>query len=304
MGEARFRTLGELVELLVDERGLVCDDPKRLERFLLVNNYRHVAGYARQFQIDPEHGDDRFEPGTSFEKVRLMMDLDQRLSDLVLSGLSTVEKAMRSLFAHEFGAAYGAGAFYLNDDFYDYGTMAGSENRLDVPLSLARDLDRQSPGSVIKRYRTPSVHGTDAQSLLRRYREVPIWVAVEAISFGHLSMMIRNCRDIGPCKRMAADISVQWADFSSVIRSFVVLRNLCAHQRRLWQRNLGIQCPVQRKLRPRNVAFSNKGPYAAIIMMRHYLSRIDPSNAICDRIEALLTEDQDFRDGVLWPNPK
>ena len=103
---------------------------------------------------------------------------------------------------------------------------------------------------------------------------------------------------------MAADISVQWADFSGVIRSFVVLRNLCAHQRRLWQRNLGIQCPVQRKLRPRNVAFSDKGPYAAIVVMRHYLARIDPSNTVCDRIDALLAEDSYFRDGVLWPRPK
>ena len=165
-------------------------------------------------------------------------------------------------------------------------------------------LKTPDPNNVIRRYRDPDVHGTDAQSLLQRYRDVPIWVAVEAISFGHLSMMIRNCRDIAPCKRMAADISVQWADFSSVLHSFVVLRNRCAHQQQLWQRNLGIQCPVQRKLRPRNVAFSDKGPYAAIVVMRHYLARIDPSNTVCDRIEALLDEDADFRDGILYPRPR
>lgn len=116
--------------------------------------------------------------------------------------------------------------------------------------------------------------------------------------------MIRTCRDLAPCKRVAADISVQWADFSNVLHSFVVIRNLCAHQMQLWQRNIGIQCPVQRKLRPRNVAFSDKGPYAAIIVMRHYLARIEASNDVCDRIEALLDQDQDFRNGVLWPNPR
>ena len=304
MVEQRFRSLDQLADLMVADRGLECSDQKALERFLLVNNYTRVEGYAREFQLDPSHGDKRFEPGTSFEKVHLMMELDQRLSDLVFSGLSTIEVAVRSLFAHEYGAAYGSGAFYLNDNFYDYGKMEGARRRLDVPLSIARDLARYSASRIVRRYRDPDEGGRDRASLLRRYRDMPIWVAVEVISFGHLSIMIRTCRDLIPGKRMAADISVQWADFSNVLHSFVVLRNLCAHQMQLWQRNIGIQCPVQRKLRPRNVAFSNKGPYAAIIMMRHYLSRIDPSNTVCDRIEALLAEDQDFRDGVLWPNPK
>ena len=60
MSDKRFKSLDDLCSLLVDERNLACRDRDELKRFLSRTNYYRFSGYAREFQIDPRYGDDRF----------------------------------------------------------------------------------------------------------------------------------------------------------------------------------------------------------------------------------------------------
>lgn len=303
MADKPYRSIDQLVSLMVDDRGLVCDDRRALARFLRVRGYYHVSGYAREFQIDPTYGNDRFLPGTTLADIEHMMDLDSRLRPLILAGLSRVEVAVRALFSHEYAKEYGSRAFYLEDGFYQSGGTVIGREVPDIPRLLVSDLRRHG-GRIVARYEDPSVSGDTLDALRARYREVPIWAAMETIPFGHLSLMIRNAVDYAPSKRLTELIGVQWASFSGVIHSFVVLRNLCAHNLQLWNRYLDIQCPVQRKFRPRGLRFASNGIYPALVMLRHYNRCIDGDVSASDEIDALLEEDARFSEGILNPKPK
>ena len=251
-----FKTIDELVALLVDERGLVCSDPDGLAQLFRATNYYRFSGYARQFQRDPKYGDNQFVSGSNASDVMTIMALDNRLRHLLFRQLTVIEIAVRSVLAHELGRTHGSDAFYLDESSY------------------------------------------------LRYRNVPIWAAVEVMSFGRIASMIEYFADRDSIKASAAVLAVQWDPFGSVVHSLSVLRNLCCHHSQLWHRRLDIQCPVQKKLRPRGIKYDPAGPYAAIIMANHYRKKIDGDTETADEIAALLESNKEFAEGIYSPQPK
>lgn len=89
MSDKRFKSLDDLCSLLVDERNLACRDRDELKRFLSRTNYYRFSGYAREFQIDPRYGDDRFIGGASFEEIREIAEIDSKMRALLLEQLKT-----------------------------------------------------------------------------------------------------------------------------------------------------------------------------------------------------------------------
>ena len=63
---------------------------------------------------------------------------------------------------------------------------------------------------------------------------MPIWVAVEVLSFGCLSRMITASGESGVLDDMAESLNTSRAVLPSQVRSFVYLRNRCSHYGRLW----------------------------------------------------------------------
>lgn len=142
MSDKRFKSLDDLCSLLVDERNLACRDRDELKRFLSRTNYYRFSGYAREFQIDPRYGDDRFIGGASFEEIREIAEIDSKMRVLLLEQLSVVEIAMRAILAHEYGRDYGERAFYLDTDFYKDDNDATRDKPLEIVKGILYDLER------------------------------------------------------------------------------------------------------------------------------------------------------------------
>lgn len=86
MADKPFRSLDELCNILIEDRGLICSDADELKRFLARTNYYRFSGYAREFQVDPRYGANRFADGTDFEIIRNVILTDA--NQLTISGSS------------------------------------------------------------------------------------------------------------------------------------------------------------------------------------------------------------------------
>lgn len=294
-----FKTIDELVSLLVYDRKIKCEDTDELAKFLKATNYYRFTGYARQFQRNPEYGDNAFVEGASFADIRKIMELDSQLRKLLFQQLTVIEIGIRAALAHELGRTHGNKAFYLGESSY----LNLNDKRENIVKSLVSDLSRTKAASIAH-FADEEFNGDDLESRISRYRKVPIWAAVEVVSFGHISNMIEYFADRDSVKAVAASLSLQWDPFGSVVHSLSVLRNMCCHHAQIWHHRLDIQCPVQKKLRPGHVKYDPAGPYAAIIMANHYRKKIDGDTTIADEITALLDSSQEFAKGIYFPQPK
>lgn len=298
-----FKTIDELCDLVVNQRGLACDNEESLKDFLVKTNYYRFSGYAREFQIDPRYGDNRFVGGASFSEIEEIMRIDSKMRLLLTKQLSVIEIAIRALIAHEYGRSYGEKAFYLDTDFYQQSNNPEKDKPVEIVRSIVSDLSRDKSG-IVSRYADKSVTEDDFEGRIERYADVPIWAAVEVVSFGRVSNMISYAKDFEPAKTAAESLGVQWKPFIEVIHSLCVLRNLCAHHRQLWNRKMDIQCPVQKKLRPRNVKFLPASAYGHLLMANYYRRKIDGDVSIANEIESLLDGNPAYSEGFRNPSPK
>lgn len=281
-----FKETEDLVALLND-RGLNIDRPD-MAAFLHDFNYYRFTGYARQYQQNPNSGDNEFLPGTKASDIHAVIELDAELRGLLQKALTVVEMSVRARYAHEAGRAFGEKAFYLDRENY---------------LPVTPDLDRliESMTNDLRRSKSPSVARyveTDS------FEKVPIWVAVEVLSFGAIAKMLMYIADDRPARQVAASYSLAWEGFQSTIHAFSVLRNLCAHHNQIWHRKPAIQTPVLKKLRPRNIKYDHQGNYPAIVMLKVYLKAIQPGSHWAFDIDALLTISPTFMAGILEPYAK
>lgn len=213
----QFRTFGDQVDLLVS-RGLSVADKAAACDFLASTNYYRFTGYAIPFLLDDNR--ERFRPGTTFEQVCGMMAFDERLRDIVTRALRAVEVDFRTTVAHEHARAYGATG-------YQDGANFGNRQAHEGLLEKIRDDITNSKEKCVDHFK-------------RKYGgSVPVWAAVEIVSFGKVSRMYKAMKDCDKI-RVAKRYFLNSKDLSSYIQHLSVVRNVCAHHARLWDRNFSL----------------------------------------------------------------
>ncbi|MFZ4840954.1 Abi family protein [Mycetocola saprophilus] len=287
-----FRSLTELRQILLD-RGLTLDggavvDVVAAEKHLYNVNYFRFSGNARQFQPDRDRGNESFLSGTRYSEIQEIIRRDEQLRLLLFEGLSVAELVVRARFAHEAASRFGEGAFYLEEGHY----LAITPDVLRHIDKIRSELMRPNIASVA-RYRV----GDDLS-------KVPIWVAIEHVSFGALAKMVGYFRDSSAAKIVSEKLSVPWGGFHNTIHSFAVLRNICAHHGQIWNRRVGITAPVQWKLKRFEPRYDNGSVYATVIMLKQYVRMIDSRSDWPGRVDEFFRVFPVFAQGVYRPNPR
>lgn len=72
MPREKFRVPRERACRLILERGLLCDDPVRLQKYLSTIGYYRLSAYWHPFELPsgvPNTRNHKFKPDTTFDKV-------------------------------------------------------------------------------------------------------------------------------------------------------------------------------------------------------------------------------------------
>lgn len=248
-----YRSTRELVALLRDERGLAISDENNAIALLRKMNYYRFTGYSRHFQADPRNGENGYLPGSDFDAICNLMRKDDELRIRLLVPISEVEMAARTRFAHLAGREYGGESFYLDPSSY----VSDTKHTFERIGGIQREL-RETSSPTVRRYRE------DAD-----VSKVPIWVAVEVLSFGKIAWMIESLASSSLREELADFFNYSRATLPRVLHSLSALRNSCAHHGQLWNRRLVTQCPkpLNRREIPRDVKFHEHGLYPALIAL-------------------------------------
>ncbi|MGP3708945.1 Abi family protein [Gordonia paraffinivorans] len=217
---------------LLAGRGLLIDDRVRCADFLAAHNYYRFSGYMRYFQKAPRDGDDDFVPGTSFDQVRAIYEADRALRTTLAEQLAKAELLLRTHTAYVIANDHGPCGGYLTEEFYT-----------DGDGDKYPDLSR-----------------------------LPVWSAVETLSFGTLSRCIERGAQGNLSEAVAASIGIAKAGFAYRVKAMVYLRNRCAHHSRIWNHSIIDAGPT-----PNNVR----------VKAKRLAGQFEPRSALLDVIASL-----------------
>ena len=253
------KTYEEQIKLLTS-RGLAIKDEAEARHALSHLNYYRLQLYAEPFV--PDRNTKQFKKGSTFSQILDLYLFDQKLRNLVLAASKLIEVSVRSRLAYVLGHRIGATG-YLN--ILNYKRHAQAIETLNVILM------------EIKRSKEP---------FLQRYieddmgiNELPIWIAVESISFGSTSKIFGNLKDHQLQKEIAATYDLSDKVLIAGLHHLNTARNIAAHHARFWNHH------IQQKMRTPNqgsddlrlsLEMTNSAPgcYNTLVLISYLIRKI------------------------------
>ena len=225
-----FKTIDEQIALL-KERGLIVVDEDFAKRVLSEINYYRLEGYWFSFYdtTKPSH---TFFNGTEFKTIYRHYCFDQKLRTSVFHAISSIEIALKTQFAYELGRVYGPFPFVKENFRFKF-----ESDWIESYNKLLKDMKNNSKELFVKHH-------------LETYKEklLPIWGMVEIMSFGEISTWFDKQLSDNIKKKISNRFSVQMNVFTSWIRCISLVRNICAHHARLWNKILPIKIMIPSKM--------------------------------------------------------
>lgn len=239
-------------------RGMSIDnDEAALERLQDLNYYR-LRGYWLTLEEK-----DVFKEDASFESVWDIYQLDRELRQWLWRAIEPVEIKLRTQFAYHLAHKCGPTA-YLNADFFK-----SSITHKKAISNYERELKRSYRQNV-----PYVVHNVD------KYGELPVWAAVEIMSFGTLSMLYgclkRGAGTDQDGRDVAAAVAEAFGTKQRYLKSWahhlVTIRNIAAHHDRFYNRVINIR-PNMLK---RDVRYAGNKQFPTFLVIKRIYERSWP----------------------------
>ena len=228
-----FKTYDEQIEILLS-RGLSITHPEDAKRILSqVNYYNLINGYKAPFldrTLPPECGE-KYKPGSRFEEIYALHEMDRALKEAVFSYLLRFEKLLKTSCAYHFSDLHRDGLYpYLQVENY-----SASTHQLNYTLktisNLSAIIDRENKNANGKK---PMKH------YIEKHEHIPLWVLVNFLTFGNISYFyhaldesLQNiiARDFGERYKdgYQSKEKISKTELIEIIKICNFFRNVCAH---------------------------------------------------------------------------
>lgn len=179
--------------------------------------------------------------------------------------LRPIEVLLRTRFAHHYAQLVSPiGGFAKGEGF----TQFSKPNVIRVESHALANLDRNQE-TFVAHYRDEIKEGRQYKP--EAYSRMPIWVAVEAISFSSLSRLIAASSQSGVLHDLARSMKVSPRTLPSQVRSFVYLRNRNAHCAKLWNHSVidrpGLLSNISRRAKQNHRQFTDHSIYKIFVSL-------------------------------------
>jgi abortive infection bacteriophage resistance protein len=249
--------------------GLHIPDIPGAERALRFIGYFRLKGYFLPFMSQPNPGAPRrFAIGTSFDQILDLYQFDRQLRVLFIDEIERLEVAIRVVICNELSLAYGA-HWYITDHQKIF------NRKFDIHKfwsAVLNETTRSKDTFVVHYFKTYD------EPLLP-----PSWVMAECLTISHwyrvYDALAVQKNAIARHFNLTAEVFCSW------LHVIWLLRNVCAHHGRLWNRHHSIRPMV---LKTHAKQFSDPSSfYSRAAIVRLMTQAVDSKSDFPSRLKSL-----------------
>ena len=223
-----FLTYEQQLHKLTDEKQLIINNREFAEEKLRdIGYFALIGGYKEPFRDAMTRV---YLENTTFEDIYALYDFDNRLRELIFRYICQIEKKIRNIISYSFYEVYGEmQTHYLDTASYNY--VRSNQRGID---KLIRMLDGLALTNTDYDY---IVHQRNV------YQNVPLWVLINAMTFGQISKMYSFLTSRIQSKISKNFKKVNERELEQYLKVLVLYRNVCAHNERLFSHKVYSEIP-------------------------------------------------------------
>lgn len=276
------------------QRGLTIPEPDRAQRYVRHIGYYRFSPYLIPFRSRPQI--ENLRPGTTFDDVLDLYVFDRKLRLLVMDAVERIEVAVRAATTDYMSTTYDD-AFWYTQSMHFRDQRKHSQFLAMVEKTCHMQLKRQQE-SANGQY----AHTSALEHYLTTYGDPelpPSWVTFELLTLGQLESALLNMRSSSDVNKIAGTLGINGPLIKSWLRTYVRVRNICAHHGRLWNVGLGVYpaLPTSKKIKwlvdpsvIENSSDRRMRLYSVLVSLQSMLYVISPNSSWAQRLFDLLEE--------------
>lgn len=256
MSDKEFKTIDEQLNIL-KSRGLTIDDEEKATDFLMHNNYYRVSGYSLTLR-----NHDVFSKTATFQNIIDIYSFDHELRYVLLKYLEIIEVQLKSVYAYEFTKVNGSIGYLDGNNF----------TKSDVHQRILDKAEEQ------KSKRLP--HEAYLKHFVEDLKQpLPLWAYVDLLTIADISFLY-SISETNVRVSVAAQFNIPNKIIGKFMHSMTILRNLCAHGSRLYNRLFEQKAKLNKKERSllrvlKNGKLDDAHLYSFIFVIKRLLSETD-----------------------------
>jgi len=266
-------TYEQQTDLLIN-RGLIADRNKLILRLKEVNYYR-LTGYLYPFR----QADNTFITGTSLEKVWRLYTFDRQLRIIIIDAIERIEVSVRTKLVYKFIHKYGPFGYCDDKNLCGLSPEKFQRWKNDLKTDISRSHEK-----FIKHFENTY---SDCHEL------PPLWMSAEIMSFGKILTLFKGV-DQSLRQSVAKEYDMPDVLLESWLMTLNIIRNICAHHGRLWNKELRIKpkFPPKNKNPEWHVDPRLTNNHICVIMMilRCMVRKIAPQSKWHERVQLLINK--------------
>lgn len=272
-------TFEQQADLLI-LRGLQADKALLIKRLQAVNYYR-LSAYLYPFR---QKTSDQFRDNATLDMVWRHYTFDRQLRIMVIDAIERIEVAVRTQLVYHFVHRHSAFG-YLDRTFLP----KLRPDRYQKWIDDMKDEVNRGRETFIEHFQTK--YG-DCHDL------PPLWMMCEVMSFGKM-LTLFNGVDDSIRRVIAREYGVEDKILQSWLGALNVIRNVCAHHGRLWNRELGFKPVIPRGRKyPKwhnPVTVPNDRIFAILTILKYLMVNVAPTSQWDCRFRDLLRRYPEIR---------
>lgn len=260
---------------LLKQRGLIIDDEDKAVRCLHSISYFRLSSYLVPMELDSENH--IFRPQSHLDTAVALYNFDRNLRSLIFTSIQDIEVALRTRIIHYFSLTHGPFWFMRNDLFRDQSIHQACIKNIAIEVNRSKE---EFISEYNRYYSSPEFP--------------PAWKTLEVVSFGTLSKLFCNFKDVRVKKEVARDFKLpQYTYLESWIKCAVVMRNACAHHARIWNKRYPTMPTIPQRLPGAWVSINSSRPsklYHQLCYLAYMEQSIMPNSEFTKELAKLLKD--------------
>lgn len=215
MADKEFKTIDEQISLL-EGRGLSIPDHEQAKDFLLRNNYYRVSGYSLTLRSH-----DVFNPAAAFQNIVDIYNFDHELRHILLQYLESIEVAVKAVYSYEFTKRHGASGYLDASHFSD------AAKHQEIMDKAEKQKTSRLPHEAYLKHFVEDLN-----------QDIPLWAYVDLLTISDISFLYSISEtDVQDAVALSFGLTTHGAKIlGKSMHSLTIIRNLCAHGSRLYNR--------------------------------------------------------------------
>ena len=271
----KFLDINEQINLL-KSRGLKITNAAAFDDFLLKNNYYRIKGYS----LTLRNGDE-FHSNVSEESIYDIYNADIEMRNIILLATQFIEINAKSYFAYEFAKHFDSASSGGRTDFYN-----DASNYTFIKKNKKKTFSNRID-KISKRIKDQTPNELPLQHYATKYSSIlPLWVYVEYMTMSDVSVLFNFLPETVK-ERIAQNFGVKKPRIlSNHLRCVSNLRNLCAHNYRLYNRHF-ITKPSLSKAQKDMIVGGNGSLFSYLLIIKQLMNNNDNYKLIFERLKNL-----------------